>query len=353
MRPTSFHPLFTRARQLFSPERRASPALGLMWLYLAAAVLTLLEVLTSDDSGAVVVPAVLAISAVSTVVAAGLLAYGPRVARGVIGGLVVLGGLLTSAEIHFTAGVPNAASLFYFWGILYAFYFFGRRQAVAQFVLVAVQYALVIALRPPAFSSVAHWTTTMAAMLGAGLFVGTLKTRLDGRIERLTDDARTDALTGLLNRRGFDAAIDIEFERARHDRRPLSLLIGDLDRFKDINDVQGHAAGDEVLRRFAAILSHHGRRGDTIARHGGEEFALILPDTDIAHALATAARLRDVVQHRLSSDGMPLTVSFGVATYPRHGHTPQALMHLADQALYAAKSQGRNRVVGCPEPSLS
>jgi diguanylate cyclase (GGDEF)-like protein len=351
MRPAFLHPLLTRLRSSLSPERRATPAVSLMWVYLAAAILTVVEVL-APHGGLVQVPQVLAISGTCAGIAVLLLVWGPRASPRAISGLVTFGGAVTTAEIHFTGGAPNAASLFYFWGILYAFYFFSRRIALTQLLLVAAEYALVLALRPPAFPAFTHWVTTIAAMLGAGLFVGALKTRLDGRIERLTDDARTDALTGLLNRRGFDDAFADGLHRARQTGRPMSVLIGDLDRFKSINDAQGHAAGDEVLRQFAGIVDQHRRAGDTVARHGGEEFALILPDTDMPAALVAAGRLCELVERALWHDRVPLTVSFGVASFPRHGTTPQVLMQRADDALYLAKTQGRNRVVGYEAAAL-
>lgn len=337
-----------RLRALFATERRAAPWFGLLWLYVAAVVLIGLEIATANDPTVRIAPLV-AICAVSAVAAVVLLCAGPRAGTTVISLFVVLGGVLTSFEIHYSGGVPNAASLFYFWGVLYAFYVFSRSHALAQIALVAVQYAVVIALQPPPFSAVTHWATTIAAMLGAGLFVGNLKDRLDGRIERLVDDARTDPLTGLLNRRGLDQAIGAQLEHARFHQLPLSILIADLDHFKRLNDRHGHAAGDAALRRFAEIIDQNRRHYDTVARHGGEEFTLVLPGTGLDHALEVAGRLRATVERQLKTGSPQVTVSFGVATFPDHGATVDELMRRADEALYLAKARGRNRVVGVGE----
>lgn len=347
MPPAPNH-LHDRLRALFTAERRAAPWFGLMWLYVAAVVLIGLEVATASDPAVRIAPLV-AICGVSAVGAIVLLAVGSGARIEVISLFVVLGGVLTTLEIHWTGGVPNAASLFYFWGVLYAFYVFSRAHALAQIALVAGQYALVIALQPPAFSAVTHWATTIAAMLGAGLFVGNLKDRLDGRIERLVDDARTDPLTGLLNRRGLDQAIDTQLEHARFNDLPLSILIADLDHFKRLNDLHGHAAGDAALQQFAAIIDQNRRHYDTVARHGGEEFTLVLPGTDLKAALEVAGRLRATVERQLAAGSRRMTVSFGVASFPEHGVTVEDLMRRADEALYLAKSRGRNRVVGVGE----
>jgi diguanylate cyclase (GGDEF)-like protein len=336
----------------FTAERRAEPWFGLLWLYLAAALLTALEIFTSTDPSIVHGPLEV-VAGLSAVIAVGLLRFGHGARIEVIGALVMVGGVLTSVEIHYSGGVPNAASLFYFWGVLYAFYVFSRRHALLQIALIAAQYAVVINLQPPPFSAVTHWATTIAAMLGAGLFVGTLKDRLDGRIERLVDDARTDPLTGLLNRRGLDQAVSAQLEQARLNDLPLSILIADLDHFKRVNDLHGHAAGDEALRRFAAIIDGNRRHYDTVARHGGEEFTLVLPATDLTSALEVAGRLRETVERQLMG-GLPrMTVSFGVATFPDHGSTVEDLMRRADEALYLAKSRGRNRVVGVADTALA
>ncbi|WP_198384771.1 sensor domain-containing diguanylate cyclase [Roseomonas sp. KE2513] len=168
--------------------------------------------------------------------------------------------------------------------------------------------------------------------------------------ERLSVIAATDGLTGLANRRQFDAVLDREWRRAARNALPVSLLLLDADFFKAYNDRYGHQKGDEVLRGIAACIRSVLRRpGDTGARYGGEEFVVILPDTDAAGAWTMAERLRDAVAaleipHAASPIGL-VSVSIGIATaYPQRGQLPDPFVEEADCALYDAKRGGRNRV---------
>ncbi len=168
--------------------------------------------------------------------------------------------------------------------------------------------------------------------------------------ESLATLASTDAMTGLGNRRVFEAALDREWWRAvRHDL-PLALLMLDVDLFKAFNDYYGHQAGDQVLKRIASCTARSLRcSGDLAARYGGEEFVILLPDTDNAGALAVADRIREEIegldiQHR-GSPRSRVTASVGAAAVrPRAADRPDMLLESADKALYAAKSAGRNRV---------
>jgi diguanylate cyclase (GGDEF)-like protein len=121
--------------------------------------------------------------------------------------------------------------------------------------------------------------------------------------------------------------------------------VGDLDRFKELNDKRGHGAGDDALERLAAVMGAAKRRIDSAARVGGEEFALVVPETDEHEAYMLAERLRLAVREAFAADDPALTISFGVAMYPKHGHTADALWLAGDQALYAAKELGRDRTV--------
>jgi diguanylate cyclase (GGDEF)-like protein len=160
--------------------------------------------------------------------------------------------------------------------------------------------------------------------------------------------ALTDELTGLVNRRRFLAALEAEIPRARQLRGPVSVVLADLDDFKRINDKFGHHAGDEVLQAFADLMRAHGRDVDIAGRLGGEEFALLLPDTDVAGAAAGAERLcHAFAKLRIwlgEGREVSVTASFGVAELAE-GQSWNGLLRAADVALYRAKEQGKNRVV--------
>lgn len=156
--------------------------------------------------------------------------------------------------------------------------------------------------------------------------------------------ATTDGLTGLLNHRAFQERLLTEFSRATRHGRPLSLLMFDLDGFKLVNDLHGHEAGNQVLQTIGRCLQEHGRSGDVAARIGGDEFAVIAPETDGAEAMELARRLRTAATATVGELGMPLTLSVGV-TDIRDAATMHDLFHLADSALYYAKHHGRDQVV--------
>lgn len=165
--------------------------------------------------------------------------------------------------------------------------------------------------------------------------------------ERLSELAHTDALTALYNRRAYDQELTREWRRVQRNGAALSVLLIDADHFKSINDQHGHAVGDRVLQALAALIQRSAREIDVAARIGGEEFAVLLSDTGATSALNVAERIRSQIAQ---SDTMPVTgvtVSIGVATLAAE-ESAASLQHRADQALYMAKSQGRNRVVSAP-----
>ncbi len=171
--------------------------------------------------------------------------------------------------------------------------------------------------------------------------------------------AETDGLTGLANRRCFDAALHREWLRAARERTSVALLMVDLDRFKSYNDRLGHPAGDECLRRVARAIAAMSRRpADLAARYGGEEFAVILPDTDRTGARHIADELRRAVlalaiDHPQGNDGK-VTVSIGIAArLPAPGEAESTLLAAADAALYRAKNEGRDRAVAEGDPRIA
>lgn len=169
------------------------------------------------------------------------------------------------------------------------------------------------------------------------------------RLHRLTEHLKvmvdTDALTGVGNRRLFMRNLRAEFGRAERMGHRLALLMIDVDRFKLVNDQHGHQEGDRVLTSVAGVLSEGARPYDTVARLGGEEFAVLLPEVERPDALKVAGRLRAAVEKAGQREKSSVTVSIGVATGPAPGKDhPEALYRRADEQLYAAKEGGRNRV---------
>jgi diguanylate cyclase (GGDEF)-like protein/putative nucleotidyltransferase with HDIG domain len=260
--------------------------------------------------------------------------------------LVAAGSVLIGALVYFRASPAAAHALFYVWVACYSFYFFSRGIAIAEVVLAAGTYAIALDRLPhPPTDALELWLMTVATLLVAGLLITTLRRRIDDVVRGLTSAARTDVLTGLLNRRGFEEAFQLELERAHRGDHTLSVLVGDLDNFKHINDRFGHYAGDLALQRTSDILERRQRKFDTVARLGGEEFALIVPDADDHDAYTLAERLRTSLRNAFESQEVPLTISFGIATFPAQGETYEALLAAADDALYAAKELGRDRTV--------
>jgi diguanylate cyclase (GGDEF)-like protein len=174
--------------------------------------------------------------------------------------------------------------------------------------------------------------------------------KLKAAYEEVEKLAVIDSLTGIANRRRFEEYLDAEWRRAIRERKPLSMLLVDVDLFKLFNDSYGHIRGDECLKQIAeTAIEVVTRAGDLVARFGGEEFAIVLPNTDEEGALQMATELRSAVaEQRISHEASPygvVTISAGCATVtPRLGVAPSQLVDWADRAMYEAKRQGRNRV---------
>ena len=167
-------------------------------------------------------------------------------------------------------------------------------------------------------------------------------------LDSCEEAAFTDHLTGLANRRRFERQLGREVARAARYEHPFCLLLIDIDNFKGVNDTHGHDAGDEVLRRFGNAVQAGTRGIDTGARIGGDEFAVILPETDLEHGLEVAERLRSAVGSMEVEGVGRITASFGVAEFPSSADTGEELKAAADAALYEAKRGGRDRVGQAP-----
>ena len=171
--------------------------------------------------------------------------------------------------------------------------------------------------------------------------------RLRESESRLQQQATRDSLTGLFNRRYLDETLELDIAQARRHGHPLSVVMLDLDHFKQVNDTYGHQAGDEVLKALGAMLQEDSREGDILCRYGGEEFCLVFPNMPpaAAQARADAWRQRFAAQvHQFGDFRFQVTFSAGLASFPEHGAHRDELIERADAALYRAKHQGRNRV---------
>ncbi|MFG1346921.1 GGDEF domain-containing protein [Xanthobacter autotrophicus DSM 431] len=229
--------------------------------------------------------------------------------------------------LHLAMGVPFSAGL---GGWL------GKMLAAGVYALLLTYY-------------LAHWemaATTPTRRISDVFDVLTYRQRY----ERLEEVSRRDALTNVLHRGQLEPLGRDLLAVSNTTGRPMSLLLVDVDDFKDVNDVHGHQTGDEVLRRLAACLTEGLRQGDYVVRYGGDEFAVFAPGVAHPAALQLAAMLRELVaEMELPSGVVRQTLSIGVATAPQDGEALTDLLDAADKRLYAAKAAGRNRATGATE----
>lgn len=269
--------------------------------------------------------------------------------------IVIVAIIAVSGAVYFNGeragGPPALNEFFYVWPAFFIGYFFKPRGMAALLALMIAAYTAVLVAIDPRDTEFgvlfARWIVTVTVITLSALALHQLRRAIDRLRRRLEEAARTDSLTMLLNRRGFDERFDLEVERSKRTGDPFALVVGDLDDFKQLNDREGHPAGDEALAVVGQTLSMGSRAVDTVARIGGEEFGLLLPAAGAVGAVEAAERLGGDVSRACNEQS--LTISFGVAQYPRDGDTRLALVDAADRALYEAKRQGGDRTVVCTE----
>lgn len=190
-----------------------------------------------------------------------------------------------------------------------------------------------------------HSLPWIPPILSGGIF-GVLGRTLQKRYERIRSEYNRDFLTGLYNHRYFRSRLSDRLEEARRYEHPLSLLMVDIDDFKRVNDLHGHPAGDQTLRRIAEEIRSSFRAPDIVCRYGGDEFILVLPQTELGDAQIAAERLRNRIQDQSFGNDLSLTISLGVSAYPSDANTEEDLIECVDRRLMEAKDAGRNRVIG-------
>jgi diguanylate cyclase (GGDEF)-like protein len=260
-----------------------------------------------------------------------------------------LGTVATTAALA-VAEPMGLVPIFYMWPVLVAAYFLPWREVAANFAFSAVTCALALTLWVTPGLRLATFIVVIAMVGVVTAVILSLRSQVLRLVRRLADLATHDFLTGALNRGAFEQRLEAELARTGRAGSPCSLVVLDVDRFKRINDSSGHAAGDQALRDLARVVEVAKRRSDVFGRIGGEEFAIMLPDTDLDGASTFAGHLRMRLAEPESTAG-GMTVSLGVTDVPTGGPTVREMLHSADRALYAAKRAGRDRVVRADELS--
>jgi diguanylate cyclase (GGDEF)-like protein len=195
------------------------------------------------------------------------------------------------------------------------------------------------------------WNTLIRTGAYVGIAILLARYRKTLGAERIR--ARTDYLTGTANAAHFSEMAVRELRRARRSRRPLSIAFVDIDDFKQINDQYGHPAGDRVLQASAKAMRRNVRRGDVVARVGGDEFVLLFPETDEACAGVLIARIRQSLAEELQREGFQVSLSVGIATFAVPPLSVEEMVSAADQAMYTVKAAGKDRVHACDYPAQS
>jgi len=257
-----------------------------------------------------------------------------------------VGTLLVALAIYFAGAQASAAYAMYMaWVVIAAALFLDTRLILAHGVLAVAAYSFVLSIREGTDDLDAlRVTMTAGTMLVVALVMGGIAGQLREVFRKLEATAKTDPLTGLLNRRALEESFEVELARAGRGKFGVGVVMLDLDGFKRFNDQRGHPAGDAALQRLAHVLNDATRSIDCVGRVGGEEFAILTPETSTAGTLALAERLRRAVEVEFSGVG-GLTASCGVASYPDDGSDRVTLVDAADRALYKAKELGRNRAI--------
>src|SRR4051794_2087797 len=327
-------------------DDRATMARTFTYLFGAGATLLLLSLLfphSPDRDTAGLLVATLA----AYLMAAGFLVAWDRPPLWAFEASPALGTAVVSLAVYFGGSqAATAYAMYYLWIGLAACYFLRPPIAFAHLGLASAAYALVLLIAPGHVMLPGLTWAMVTGTLGA---LGILMTTLRGQVQRLVSQlaaaARTDSLTQLANRRDLEERFAAELERSTRTARPLSILVLDLDWFKEYNDRFGHNAGDRVLVLLAQALKRATRTSDVVARLGGEELGVLAPETDETEGFLLAERLRAEVRATFARETEKMTISCGVASFPVHGITAGELLHAADRALYEAKESGRDRSV--------
>jgi diguanylate cyclase (GGDEF)-like protein len=264
----------------------------------------------------------------------------------------LVGIVLVSLVVYFGGSqAATAYAMYYFWVALAACYFLRPLVAIAHLFVASMAYGLVLLVGPGHVALPGlNWVIVTGTLMVVGLLMITLRSQVERLVGELAAAARTDSLTQVANRRELEERFAAELERSTRTARPLSIVVLDLDWFKEYNDRFGHNAGDRALVMLADALKRATRTSDVVARLGGEEFGVLAPETDETEGFLVAERLRAEVRAAFARETEKMTISCGVASFPVHGITSGELLYAADRAMYEAKESGRDRSVVFKQP---
>jgi diguanylate cyclase (GGDEF)-like protein len=253
-------------------------------------------------------------------------------------------GILAVGVIDYETGVELRVGPLYYVPLSLVAWELERRSVVAAAILCAICLTGSNYLAGQSFSSpgVGWFNFTMQCL--SFMVIGLLIAALRGALAHERALSRTDTLTSMLNARTFYEEAARVLALSRRTRHPVALAYLDLDNFKNVNDTLGHRAGDDVLRTVGSIILGCTRKSDVTARVGGDEFAVLMPETDPEHARLACERLRALVAERFARDPCPVTASVGGVAFLTVPDSVDTMVHVADARMYAAKSAGRNRV---------
>jgi diguanylate cyclase (GGDEF)-like protein len=260
--------------------------------------------------------------------------------------LITLGLLLVVLQsvLNYLAGPGFSIALFYLLPVSLVAWLVGRRAAIFVSLACAAGHFLTEQLHGHLAGRPSILYFNAFAWLGGFLFVTYFVSALRRSHDHERELARTDDLTGVINRRSFFEASQQEINRARRHRHPFTVAYMDVDDFKLINDRYGHSIGDTVLRSVSQTIKSNIREIDVVARLGGDEFVILMPETDEAQAQATIARVLRNVTDKISEYGWPITFSIGVVTWTTPPRTVDVMLKQADDAMYEVKNSGKNQI---------
>ena len=258
--------------------------------------------------------------------------------------LAILVSALGLAIIDYETGPDFSVSLFYIFPVAMASWALGNSEGMFVSFTCAALWAVTNLRTEQHFSNPLVYLWNTAVFLGSLLIVSLLVAEVHELLKTESHLSRTDFLTGIQNRRGLFESASMEIKRLARNGRPFTFLYMDLDDFKTLNDKNGHAVGDSLLTSVAKTLKLQLRGIDIVARTGGDEFAVLLPETDDQAARKVASRLQSPLQEEMQTHPWPITFSIGALTCISAPSNAEEMFQLADQLMYDAKKAGKNTI---------